>query len=156
MRLRPSFVRLLACRFKTHSPLESGFTGKPLEEPAKQSHTSSIDTGWRLTHRLLAIDGAALTDGSGWSGTMEGPAIVIRATGWRAARIQQPNQDSTMPAPRRGFSRVRDIGTVSSNGSFAILFMATSIRCWRSTRTRTGVHWPYGRRLGNWPEEGVL
>jgi hypothetical protein len=32
--------------------------------------------------------------------------------------------------PARGFSRVRDIGTVSSNGSFAILFMATSHRSW--------------------------
>jgi hypothetical protein len=32
---------------------------------------------------------------------------------------------STMPAPRRGFSRPRDIGTASSNVRFAILFMAT-------------------------------
>jgi hypothetical protein len=31
-----------------------------------------------------------------------------------------------MPDPRCGFRRARDIGTESSKGSFAILFMATS------------------------------
>jgi hypothetical protein len=36
-----------------------------------------------------------------------------------------------MPDPRTGFSRVRDIATDSSNGSFAILFTATWLRCWR-------------------------
>jgi hypothetical protein len=29
-----------------------------------------------------------------------------------------------MPVPRRGFNRAREIGTESSNGSFAVLFMA--------------------------------
>jgi hypothetical protein len=33
-----------------------------------------------------------------------------------------------MPVTRRGFNRARDIGTESSNGSFAILFMASRIR----------------------------
>jgi hypothetical protein len=35
-----------------------------------------------------------------------------------------------MPVPRCGFSRAREIGTESSNGSLAILFMATSVLCW--------------------------
>jgi hypothetical protein len=30
---------------------------------------------------------------------------------------------------------------------------ARSVRCWRSTRTRTGVHWPYGRQHGSNPHE---
>ncbi len=40
----------------------------------------------------------------------------------------QGSQYSTMPVPRRDFNQARDIGTESSNGSFAILFMATSQR----------------------------
>ena len=45
-----------------------------------------------------------------------------------AAGPGQASQYSTMSVPRCGFNRVRDIGTENSNGSFAILFMATSCR----------------------------
>jgi hypothetical protein len=51
-----------------------------------------------------------------------------------------------MPVPRTGFSRARDIGTESSKGIFAILFMATLRRYWRSTRTQTAVS---GRIVGH-------
>jgi hypothetical protein len=37
----------------------------------------------------------------------------------------QASQYPTIPAPRRGFIRVRDIFTDGSNGRFAILFMPT-------------------------------
>src|SRR5215472_15701537 len=43
-----------------------------------------------------------------------------------AAVPGQTSQYSTMPVPRCDFNRVRDIWTDSSNGSFAILFMATT------------------------------
>jgi hypothetical protein len=43
-----------------------------------------------------------------------------------ACGIREAIWNSTMPVPRRGLRRARDIGTESSNGSFAILFMATA------------------------------
>jgi hypothetical protein len=39
--------------------------------------------------------------------------------------IRQASQDVKMPAPRRGLSRARDIGTEASTRSFAILFTVT-------------------------------
>jgi hypothetical protein len=45
-----------------------------------------------------------------------------------------------MPVSRRGFNRARDIGTESSNGSFAILFMATLRWCLPSVRSPLVAH----------------
>jgi TolB-like protein len=51
MRLRPSFVRLLTCRFKTHSPLKSGQSQSAAEEYFNDGLTEAI------IHALSAVEG---------------------------------------------------------------------------------------------------
>jgi Fe-S-cluster containining protein len=52
-----------------------------------------------------------------------------------------------MPVPRCGFSRARDIGTESSSGSLAILFMATWPRRWRYVDPAAKPGWREHRRV---------
>jgi hypothetical protein len=70
---------------------------------------------WSAIEGLELPNAAAFTEGFGRSGTLGGPAVAIRATavGWR---IRQATRNSTIPVPRCGFSRARDIGTENSNG----------------------------------------
>jgi hypothetical protein len=49
------------------------------------------------------------------------PDLILWLSIWLSPSPHQANQTSTMPVPRRGFSRARDISTESSNAQTAVL-----------------------------------